>query len=123
MSKVQPKVTKPSEVVAGSDLTPAVVAGTSKSAKRTAGSGGKRKASQATKPDAGSRKQDLVLGLLKRKEGARIEEIVAKTKWQPHSVRGFFSGVVKKRLKLPLTSQVGKDGARRYRITARPTKA
>jgi hypothetical protein len=61
-------------------------------------------------------KQDQVIQMLRRRSGVTIEEIIAETGWQPHSVRGFFSGLVKKKLKLPLTSKVGKDGARRYRI-------
>jgi Protein of unknown function (DUF3489) len=61
-------------------------------------------------------KQDLVIQMLGRQSGVSIEDIVAKTDWQPHSVRGFFSGVVRKKLGLPLTSEVGKDGARRYHI-------
>ena len=61
-------------------------------------------------------KQDLVIQMLRRQSGVTIEEIIAKTDWQPHSVRGFFSGLVKKKLKLPLTSEVGKDGVRRYHI-------
>jgi hypothetical protein len=61
-------------------------------------------------------KQDVVIQLLRRQTGATIEDIMAKTGWQPHSVRGFFSGLVKKKLKLPLTSEVGKDGVRRYHI-------
>ena len=61
-------------------------------------------------------KQDLVIEMLTRKSGVTIEAVVAKTGWQPHSVRGFFSGLVKKKLKLPLVSEVGKDGVRRYHI-------
>jgi hypothetical protein len=61
-------------------------------------------------------KQDVVIQMLRRRPGVTIEEIIAETGWQPHSVRGFFSGLVKKKLKLPLTSEVGKDGVRRYHI-------
>ena len=61
-------------------------------------------------------KQDLVIQMLRRQSGVTIEDIIAKTGWQTHSVRGFFSGLVKKKLKLPLVSDVGKDGVRRYHI-------
>jgi Protein of unknown function (DUF3489) len=61
-------------------------------------------------------KQDLLIQMLRRQSGVTIEDIIAKTGWQPHSVRGFFSGLVKKKLKLPLVSDVGKDGVRRYHI-------
>jgi hypothetical protein len=61
-------------------------------------------------------KQDLVIQMLRRRSGVTIEDIIAETGWQPHSVRGFFSGLVKKKLKLPLTSEVGKNGVRRYHI-------
>jgi hypothetical protein len=60
--------------------------------------------------------QDLVIQMLRRRSGVTIEDIIAETGWQPHSVRGFFSGLVKKKLKLPLVSEVGKDGVRRYHI-------
>jgi len=72
-----------------------------------------KKQGQAAK---GSTKQDLVIQMLGRQTGVSIEDIVAKTKWQPHSVRGFFSGIVRKKLKLPLVSDVGRDGLRRYHI-------
>ena len=57
-----------------------------------------------------------MIQMLRRQSGVTIEEIIAKTGWQPHSVRGFFSGLVKRKLKLPLTSDVGKDGVSRYHI-------
>jgi Protein of unknown function (DUF3489) len=66
-------------------------------------------------------KQEVVIKMLRRKSGTTIGDIVAETGWQPHSVRGFFSGLVKKKLELPLTSEVGKNGVRRYRIA--PTKS
>ena len=81
-----------------------------------------RKAS-AAKPKGRSAplqsKQDLVIQMLRRQSGVTIKDIIAKTGWQPHSVRGFFSGLVKKKLKLPLVSDVGKDGMRRYHIAPR----
>lgn len=43
-----------------------------------------------------------VLGLLKRAQGATLQDIVSATGWQPHAVRGFLSGVVSKRMKLAL---------------------
>ncbi len=59
-----------------------------------------------------------MIDLLKRKKGATIEEIVAATGWQPHSVRGAISGALKKKLGLMVTSEKLGDGPRRYRIVA-----
>lgn len=63
-------------------------------------------------------KQEAVIKMLRRKSGVTIDDIVAETGWQRHSVRGFFSGLIKKKLKLPLVSEVSKDGVRRYHIAA-----
>lgn len=62
-----------------------------------------------------SSKQEMVLGLLRRPEGATIATIIKATRWQQHSVRGFFAGVVRKRLGLTLESDKS-DGDRTYRI-------
>jgi Protein of unknown function (DUF3489) len=68
------------------------------------------------KAAAGS-KQDSVISLLRQPEGATIDRLVKATGWQPHSVRGFLAGTVRKKLKLPLQSQKV-DGKRTYRIKA-----
>jgi hypothetical protein len=61
-------------------------------------------------------KQDLVLALLRRPEGASVPEMVAATGWQPHSVRGFLSGALKRRLGLEATGKKGEGGERRYHV-------
>lgn len=62
------------------------------------------------------RKQQLCLELLSRPDGASLEELQAATGWQAHSVRGFLSGTVKKKLGLTLLSERAGDGPRRYRV-------
>ena len=59
-------------------------------------------------------KQTTVIAMLRRPEGASIPEIVEVTGWAPHSVRGFMSGALKKRLHIEVTSQKRNGEERRY---------
>ncbi len=68
--------------------------------------------SNRIRPDS---KQDRIVVLLQRPEGATLDVLVKETGWQKHSVRGFLAGTVRKKLKLPLLSEkIG--GVRTYRI-------
>ena len=62
-------------------------------------------------------KQDGVIAMLRRREGATIEEVASATGWQRHTVRGVFSGTLKKKLGLTLASAKEERG-RVYRIAA-----
>ncbi|RUY59249.1 DUF3489 domain-containing protein [Mesorhizobium sp. M7A.F.Ca.CA.001.09.2.1] len=66
-------------------------------------------------------KTDIVLKKLKSAKGATIQTLMDATGWQAHSVRGFLSGTVMKKLGHELLSETGKDGQRRYRIAEAKT--
>jgi len=61
-------------------------------------------------------KSAAVLELLRRPKGATLAELMAATQWQAHSVRGFLSGAVGKKMGLKLESVREESGERRYRI-------
>src|SRR5436190_3555729 len=65
-------------------------AGTKKEAKRPDGREGSKKA--------------IILELLRRKEGATTTEIAKATNWQNHSIRGFISGTITKKMSLAVES-------------------
>jgi hypothetical protein len=61
-------------------------------------------------------KKAIVLELLRRPEGATLADIQSATGWQPHSVRGFISGALGKKMGLTVESFKTPEGARAYRI-------
>jgi hypothetical protein len=76
---------------------------------------------KATQAAAGGTKQDRIIAMLRTSKGVTIKAVGKATGWQPHSVRGFFSAVVSKKLGLKLASQKSEAG-RVYRIVG-ATKA
>jgi Protein of unknown function (DUF3489) len=62
-------------------------------------------------------KQDAVIAMLRRPEGATVDEVAITMGWQRHTVRGLFSGALKKKLGLTLASAKEERG-RVYRIAS-----
>jgi hypothetical protein len=77
--------------------------------KETAKAAGKTQARDGSKKAA-------VIQLLRRKEGATAGEIAKLTKWQSHTIRGFISGTVSKKMKLTVESARNEQGERVYRV-------
>src|ERR1700682_6250014 len=63
----------------------------------------------------GSKKADIIR-LLERAKGATLEELMGATGWQAHSVRGFISGTLGKKLKMKIDSFRTEKGDRTYRV-------
>lgn len=63
-------------------------------------------------------KASIVLNKLNSGKGVTLAQVMEATGWQAHSVRGFFSAVVKKKMGLNLVSETGKDKERRYKVVA-----
>jgi hypothetical protein len=102
------------ETAAATETAPAARKGAKGAAK-------KAKATKGPKPKAGAAvprefsKKAIVLELIRRADGASIKEIQAATEWQSHSVRGFISGSLGKKMGLNIESFKRADGTRAYR--------
>lgn len=57
-----------------------------------------------------------IIDAMRHPDGATIAQMMAGTGWQPHTVRGAISGMVRKRLGYQVASEKGADGQRAYRI-------
>ncbi|WP_082549958.1 DUF3489 domain-containing protein [Mesorhizobium sp. Root157] len=97
-----------------SPVTPIGTPAIGKSKPKTTTVGSKAQTKSGNK--AGPSKTDLVLKKLRTTKGTTLAQLVDLTGWQQHSVRGFLSGTVRKKLDLNLVSEMGKDGTRRYRV-------
>jgi hypothetical protein len=78
-----------------------------------------RRVAKQTKPAAGVRegsKAAKILDLLRRPDSASLKELMKSTAWLVHSVRGYLSGTVAKRMRLKLVSTKSEDGERRYYV-------
>lgn len=115
------------EGTASSSAAPTTALTKPKKTKAASGKGTEKKPKANSAPSASGQsaeaksfrpgtKAEIILRKLKTARGATIEELSEVTGWQRHSVRGFLSGTVKKKLGLELMSEAGKDGIRRYRI-------
>ncbi|HXR15999.1 MAG TPA: DUF3489 domain-containing protein [Terriglobales bacterium] len=96
----------PSKAKAGKKATPA---------KKAAKAPKKAKPANADGPREGS-KTEQVIDLLKRPGGTTMKELMKATGWLPHSVRGFLSGTIGKKMGRKVESTKGEDGNRTYSV-------
>ena len=91
--------------------------GRKQAAKKEAKPAGKKasKQAQVTEAREGSKKS-IVLDLLRRPKGATLAELATATGWQNHSVRGFLSGALGKKMGLQIDSTKREDGQRTYQL-------
>ena len=117
--------------------TPATVAGLKPKATKKATAGARRANVAPAKAKAGKKatpkkkaprsarndvregsKTATILDLLKRPGGVTAKELLKATNWQPHSLRGFLSGTVGKKMGLTVTSTKDENGERSYAVKA-----
>lgn len=87
-----------------------------KSAKKASPAKSAHRGAKKAKGARKGTKTDKVLELLKRPGGVTAKELMKVTGWQPHSVRGFLSGTIGKKMGLTVVSTKGEDGERSYSI-------
>jgi hypothetical protein len=104
--------TKKARAAAPAPQRAAITATTKRIARKNKSKSGNIKAAPQVRDTS---KLAKVIAMLRRKEGATIEQLVKATDWQAHSVRGAISGAIKKKLGLDVTS-VKTDSGRVYRI-------
>ena len=94
------------------DVAPEV-APTKKGARRPKKAPERQRAAKSTREGS---KASVIVELLIRKDGATLKELMDATGWQAHSVRGFLSGTIRKKMALNVDSAKREDGQRRYSV-------
>ena len=116
---------KPEKKPKAAPQKPRVAPAKGKSGKKATPAKRAPKAPKAAKVAKGERKPGAaregsksakVLDLLRRPDGATLKEIMKATGWQPHSVRGFISGALGKKMGLTVESTKREDGERVYTL-------
>jgi len=100
-------------------LTPAPAQQAAPTAPKTAKAAKQATAKDATPTTREGSKKAIVLDMLKRPEGATLKDIMSATAWQAHSVRGFISGGLGKKMGITVESFKSESGERAYRIASK----
>jgi hypothetical protein len=115
---VEPKATKKRRTA----NRPARVAPKKRTSRKKAAPASKthktREVEERTHSSRPGSKVATILELLKRPGGTTLKELMKATGWQPHSVRGYLSGTIRKKLDLRIVSTKMEDGERCYAIKA-----
>ena len=107
-----PQRSRGEKVAPSRDVAPGRAAETKASGKAK---GRKKGAPESQGAREGSKKA-AILELLRRPNGATLKDLTAATGWQAHSVRGFISGAIVKKMGLTVESEKRPDGERAYRL-------
>ena len=115
-TKQEPKATKATKPARVGKSRAHVAPAKGKAAKKASPAKKTPKGAKKGKQARDGSKTAKVLELLKRPGGVTAKELMKATEWQPHSVRGFLSGTVGKKMGLAVTSTKAEDGERSYSI-------
>jgi hypothetical protein len=109
------KATSKRDARSGKDAPKANIGAKKAAPKKAATPDSKKPAPPATEAREGSKKA-TILELLRRPKGATLTEIAKVTHWQNHSIRGFLSGTLRKKMGLTVESTKNQAGDRTYRL-------
>jgi hypothetical protein len=112
---VEPKAARTRKTTTAKKAAPKAAKGANKLASKNATPKSSKKATEASTPRPASKKAN-VLAMIQRKTGSTLAEIMKATDWQAHSVRGFISGTLRKKMGLAIESTRNDAGERTYKI-------